>query len=458
VGVSGLLPPEIASALHIELQPSVFGFAALLSVVTGLVFGMFPALHSTRSDLVTTIRGNAGQIAGNRGAARFRAGLVTVQIGLATSLLIAAGLFIKSLLNVTHVELGVRVDDVVTFAISPEQTGYDSTHSRQLFEQVEEELRAIPGATGVTSSMVPLLGGSNWGTDVHVQGFPSGPDVDNNSRFNAVGAGYFGMLGIPVLAGREFTDADRLGSARVAIVNEEFVRKFNLGQDAVGKFMSDRGPDSLTIQIIGVVQNAKYAEVKDVVPPLFFRPWLQDANVGSLNFYVRTALPPSQLLLSLPVLLRKIDPQLPVEGLKTMPQQIRENVFLDRILSILSTAFALLATILAGIGLYGVLAYTVAQRTREIGVRMALGADAGTVRLMVLRQVSGMMLIGGVAGVLAALGLGRAASSLLYGMKGHDPVVFALSLLVLMLVAFGAAYLPARRASRVDPMQALRYE
>ncbi|MDZ4862658.1 MAG: FtsX-like permease family protein [Gemmatimonadota bacterium] len=236
------------------------------------------------------------------------------------------------------------------------------------------------------------------------------------------------------------------------------MKKFNLGQDAVGKFMSSGGSDSLNTQIIGVVQNAKYSAVKDVIPPLFYQPWQQDGRVESMNFYVKTSLPPSQLLLVLPEVMRKIDPMLPVEGVKTMPQQIRENVFVDRTITILSSLFALLATLLAGVGLYGVLAYTVAQRTREIGVRMALGADARQVRLLVLRQVSGMMMIGGLLGVAAALGLGRAASSLLYGLEGHDPVVFTLAVLVLMLVALSAAYIPARRASRVDPIQALRYE
>ena len=456
--IASLLPPEASSTLHFELQPSLLIFAALLSVGTGILFGLFPALHSTRTDLVSTIRGNAGQIAGSRGAARFRATLVTVQIALATSLLIAAGLFMKSLVNVTHVDLGVRIEDVATFAISPERSGYDSTRSRQLFERAEEELRAIPGVIGVTASMVPLLSGDNWGTDVHVQGFASGPDVDNNSAVNEVGSGYFGTLGIPILAGREFTAADGPGSASVAIVNQAFVKKFNLGQDAVGKFMSADGSDSLNIQIVGVVQNAKYSEVKDEIPPVFYRPWEQDGSIGTINFYVRTSLPPSRLLLTLPAVMRKIDPGLPIEGVKTMPQQIRENVFLDRMISILSATFAGLATLLAAVGLYGVLAYTVAQRTREIGVRIALGADARQVRLLVLRQLSGMMLIGGVIGVAAAFGLGRAASSLLYGLKGHDPVVFILSVLVLTLVALAAAYIPARRASRIDPIEALRYE
>ena len=293
---------------------------------------------------------------------------------------------------------------------------------------------------------------------MRVQGFAAGPDVDNSANYNEVGAGYFGTLGMRMLAGREFSLADGKGAPLVAVVNEAFVKKFTPGQDAVGKFMSRGGRDSLTIQIVGVVQNARYSQVKKPVPPLFFIPWRQDGEVGFINYYVRTSLPPEQLLRTIPALLRKIDPVLPVGNLKTMPQQVRENVFLDRMISILSASFALLATSLAAIGLYGVLAYTVAQRTREIGVRMALGADAHRVQVMVLRQVAVMLGIGGLIGVAAAFGLGRAAGSLLFELKGYDPVVFALSVVALSVVALGAGYVPALRASRVDPMHALRYE
>jgi predicted permease len=457
VAISSLLPPDALTTLHFELQPMVLLFTALLAIGTGLVFGLFPALHSTRSDLVTAIRANSGQIQGARGAARFRATLVTVQIALATALLISAGLFMKSLVNVTRVDLGVQVDHVITFAISPVQSGYDTTRSAILFGRVEEALAALPGVNGVTSGMVPLLAGDNWGSDVQVQGFPKGPDVDNNSRFNEIGSGYFATLGVPIMAGREFTAADHLGSSKVAMVNQAFARKFNLGQDAVGKFMS-AGSDSLDTQIVGVVRDAKYSDVKDSIPPVFYFPWRQDAGVGSMYFYVRTSLPPAQLLALIPPLIKSLEPVLPVEELKTMPQQIRENVFLDRMISILSAAFAALATLLAAVGLYGVLAYTVAQRTREIGVRMALGADGRHVRAMVMRQVAVLIAIGLGVGLAGALALGRAAGSLLYGLQGHDPVVFVLGAILLALVGFGAGYLPARRASRVDPMQALRYE
>jgi predicted permease len=305
---------------------------------------------------------------------------------------------------------------------------------------------------------VPLMSGSNWGNSVKVQGFDCRPDVDCNSRFNQIGIDYFKTFGVRLVAGREFTAADRVGSQRVAIVNEAFAKKFNLGKDAVGKFMADGGNDSLNVQIVGVVPNVKYSQVKDSVPPVFYRPWRQDAGAGRLNFYVRSSMPPSQMLGSLRATMKRIDPSLPVEDLKTMTQQVKENVFLDRMISILSSAFALLATVLAGIGLYGVLAYSVTQRTREIGVRMALGADASHVRGLVMRQVGVMLLIGGAIGIAAAIALGRAARSLLFELEAYDPVAVGLAVLTLTLVAFAAGYVPARRAALVNPMSALRYD
>jgi ABC-type antimicrobial peptide transport system permease subunit len=218
------------------------------------------------------------------------------------------------------------------------------------------------------------------------------------------------------------------------------------------------GGDSLDIQIVGLVRDAKYSDVRDTIPPLFFMPWRQDDQVGFLSFYVRSAMPAEQLLRSIPGVVARLDPNLPVEELKTLPQQIRENISLDRMISTLSAVFAGLATLLAAVGLYGVLAYTVARRTREIGVRMALGADAGRVRRMVLRQMVVLVAVGVVIGGIAALQIGKAAASLLFGMQGNDPLVFAGAIAVLSLIALGAAWVPSYRAARVDPIKALRYE
>jgi len=457
--IGSLLPEDAVRTLQFELQPSVVVFAALLSVGTGLFFGMFPALHSTRSDLISVIRAGAGQLTGGKAAARFRASLVTLQITLSMALLISAGLFLKSLMNVSRVDVGLQLEQFATFALSPSRAGYDTLRSAVYLGRVEEELAAIPGVTGVTSGMVALLAGNNWGTDVRVQGLEMGPDFDSNSRYNEVGAGYFTTLGVPLIAGRDISTADIKGASKVAVVNETFARKFSLGRDAVGKFIgTGRTRDSLDVQIVGLIPDVAYSEVKDTIPPVFYTPWRQDAQVRYMTFYVKSALPPEQLLRSIPEVVKSIDPTVPVEDLKTMPQQIRENIFLDRMITILSAAFAILATLLAGVGLYGVLAYTVAQRTREIGVRMALGANAAKVRGLVLKQVAIMTAIGGIIGVAAALGLGQAARSLLFGLEGNDALVFSMSVLLLAVVALAAGYVPARRAAEVNPMQALRYD
>ena len=457
-GLAALLPSDASSTLKFAVDPTVVAFAAGLSVVTGLLFGMYPALHSTRPDLVTTLRANSGKHSGTRAATRFRSSLVTAQIALSMALLICAGLFVRSLMNVSRVNLGIRVENVVTFSLAPERNGYSRDRSRQFLSRVDEALGSQPGVTGVTSGLVGLLQGNSWGNDVEVEGWKSGPDVDSNSRFNQVGAGYFTTLGIPLVSGREFTAQDRVGTPQVAIVNEAFAKKFKLGRDAVGKRMDYSGSKDLKMEIVGLVKDAKYSDVKDEVPPVFFVPWAQDSTTTNLAFYVRTAGDPVQLVRSIPKVIAQLDPQLPVQDLKTLPEQVKENVYLDRMISTLSAAFAALATLLAAVGLYGVLAYTVAQRTREIGVRMALGADAGRVRTMVLRQVGQMTLIGGVVGIIGALALEKTARSLLFGLDGHDPLVMVAAGAVLALVALGAGYLPARRASKIHPMQALRYE
>ena len=456
--IRALLPPDASETMQFSISTSVIAFSAVLSVVTGIVFGLFPALHSTRDDLISAIRAGAGQIAGGRAAARFRAGLVTAQIALSMGLLIMSALFLRSLMNVSRVDLGLRTDNIATFEIVPQRTGYDSTRSAVLFNRIAQELAAIPGVTVVSEGMVPLLSGDNWGNNVHVQGFQCGPDIDCNARFNQIGADYFKTFGVKLVAGREFTASDQLGAQRVAIVNEAFARKFKLGADAVGKFIGDDDNDSLNVQIVGLVRNVKYSQVKDSVPPVFYRPWRQDARAGNLFYYVQTSLLPEQILGTLRATMKRIDPNLPVEELKTMSQQVKENVFLDRMISILSSAFALLATLLAGVGLYGVLSYSVAQRTREIGVRMALGADGVRVRRMVMRQVGVMLLVGGAIGIAAALGLGRAARSMLFELQAHDPGSMALAVVLLACVALAAGFIPARRAAMVDPMHALRYD
>ena len=456
IGMLSMLPTN-GIAFDFSIDSSVLLFAALLSVGTGVLFGLAPALQSTRPDLVTELRNNSGKLTGGRGAARFRTTLVTAQMALSMALLIAAGLFVRSLRNVSRVDLGIRIDNVTHFAISPGRSGYDSAATKAVYARVEQALAAIPGVAAVTSSGVGVLAGDNWGERVSVEGFLKDPDTDDGSSFSPVGPGYFHALGIPLLQGRDFTESDAAGAPRVAIVNEAFAKKFHLTGQVVGRHMSV-GNDSLNIEIIGLAKNAKYAQVKDSTPPVYVRPWRQMGRMGGIDFYVRSALPADNAMPAIRTAVKGIDPSLPLEDFKTLSQEVSENVFVDRFISTLSSAFALLATLLASIGLYGVLAYSVAQRTREIGVRMALGADAARVRRLVLGQVAMITAVGGAVGVLGAIGIGRGAQSLLFELKGWDPGVIAIAVVAIGLVAFAAAVVPAWRASRVDPMHALRHE
>jgi predicted lysophospholipase L1 biosynthesis ABC-type transport system permease subunit len=244
----------------------------------------------------------------------------------------------------------------------------------------------------------------------------------------------------------------------VAVVNQAFARKFNLGTEVVGKRMQVGSGGELDIEIVGLAQDAKYSEVKREIPPIFFLPYRQDEKIGSTNFYVRFGSDPTHQLPALRRTVAGLDSNLPIENLRTLALQIQENILLDRILSLLSAAFALLATLLAAVGLYGVMAFSVARRTREIGLRMALGADAGRVRRLVLGQVGRLTLAGSVLGLAAAFGVGRAARSLLFELEPDDPLVFVTSAVTIVAIALAAGFLPAHRASTIEPIRALREE
>ncbi|MCC6165497.1 MAG: ABC transporter permease [Acidobacteria bacterium] len=458
--LTALMPQENLATFTLALDSRAVLSAAALSLVTGLLFGLYPALHSTRRDLMVSLRDRAGQTT-SPSARRFRAALVTAQIALATALLVSAGLFIRSLVNVTSVELGIRPENVVSFRMAPALSGYTPERSLQLFEQLEDDLAALPGVTSATASLMPLLSSSTTGGNIRVEGFDNGPDTNRNVRANQVGVGFLRTLGMTLLGGRDIASTDGPDAPRVALVNEAFVRQFNLGGHAVGTRMADwTSPDEgFDTEIVGVVKDAHYADVREAaVPSVVFRPYRQVPPQGFTYFYARTSTAPESLLAAIPRVVANRDPYLPIEMLKTMPQQVRENVYVDRMIGFLSATYALVATLLAALGLYGVLAYTVGQRTREIGLRMALGADARVVRGMVLGQVARLTLAGVVLGIVAALAIGRMAQALLYELDGHDPLAIGGAAVALAAVALAAGYLPARRASTIDPMRALRWE
>ncbi len=453
-----MLPPDTNGSVTNSFNWRSLAFAAGASLATGLLFGIFPALYSTRQDLASVMKDQAGNVSASGSATRFRQALVAGQVGLSLLLLISAGLFLKSLVNVLHVDLGIRTQNVIVFGVSPELNKYTPERSREFFARLEESVQSIPGVTGITASMVPLLAGNNWGSNVSIDGFEAGPDTDTHSMYNQIGPGYFRTLGIPMIAGREFTATDGLTSPKVAIVNEAFVRKFSPAQTALGKRMQQGAGGKNDVEIVGIVKDAKYSEVKREVPPMFYRPYRQDKELGSTNFYVQTALDPNQVMPLLRRAVSQLDPNLPIEDLKTLETQINENIAVDRMISTLAAAFAALATLLAAVGLYGVLAYTVSRRTREIGIRLAIGADAGSIRNMVLREVAWLIVAGAAVGLPAAIALATYSKSLLYEMQGLDPVVLGGATVAVTLVSLAAGYFPARRAMSVDPLNALRYE
>ena len=454
--IISMLPDAAAVTIDPTLNGPVMAFTAATALGAGILFGLFPALLASRPGMLSALKGQAGQPAGARSASRFRAVLTTAQIAVSMALLVSAGLFIRSLSAVSRTDLGFDAAGMVTFAISPDRNGYEPPASLDLFERTEDALATLPGITSVTASRIPLLAGRISSSNIRVEGFEDGPDVDNNARFNWIGLDYFRTFGITMLAGREFTRSDVLRAPKVAIVNEEFARKFNLGRAVVGRRMGVGRGDELDIEIVGLVQNAKYSDVRNEASPQYFLPYRQHESIGSITFYARSELDPGQQLSSIAPLVSGLDPSLPVENLRTMQMQIEENTFGDRGISVLSAAFATLATLLAAVGLYGMLAYTVAQRTPEIGLRVALGAAPGKVRGLILRQMAVMTLIGGSVGLVGALALGRAAESLLFEVSGHDPVVLAAAVVLLGAISLGAGSIPAHRASRLDPMKALR--
>jgi predicted permease len=457
--IVSVLPAFATVGIDWTVDRGVLLFTGATATATGLLFGLFPAVHSTRPDLAVVLKGQAGQPSGARLAARFRWALATTQIALSMALLVAAGLFSKSLLNISRVDLGANVEHVVTFGVAPALNGYSAQRTAELFARLEDELAALPGVTAVSDALVPLLANHNQAHDVSVEGMIPGPDSDMHSHYNEVGPGYVQTVGMTLLSGREFTRADAERAPRVAMVNQAFAKKFNLLPNPLGKRIG-RARTAPDAEIVGVLRDASYSKVKQAPPPQYFRPYMQGEAIGlgSLTFYARTAQDPSDIMADILKVVSAIDPTLPVEDLRTMPEQIKQNVSLDRLITVLSAAFASLATVLAAIGLYGVLAYTVSQRTREIGLRMALGAAPARVRAMVLRQVGVMTAVGGTIGLAAAVALGRLAESLLFKLNGYDPAVLSASACALVAVALLAGLLPAHRAAQIDPMRALRYE
>jgi predicted permease len=375
--------------------------------------------------------------------------------------LISAALFAKTLVNLTRIELGIQTENLVTFSLNPRLNRYTSERAAQFYQQLTERLAALPGVTLVTAARVAAIAGSSSSTSITVEGFTSKTSGDTNANTNDIAPDYFRTFGIPLVAGREFTAADNTPAApRTVIVNESFVRRYFNGQNAIGRMMA-RGSDNATKldrTIIGVVKDSKYSNLKAPAPPVFYTPYRHVTNIAGLNFYVRTAVKADSLLPAIRGQVAAIDPDLPIRELRTMDAQLASQMSSEQLLSRLTGIFGGLATLLAAIGLYGVLAFNVARRTREIGIRIALGANARHVRGLIVKEIAIMVGIGSLIGAAAAFAMGRQVESVLFGVTARDPLPYIFGLVSLGAVALAAAYIPARRATNVDPLVALKWE
>jgi len=449
----------IADGLSSTLSAPVLAFTCALALLCSVLFGLAPAFRATRVELVSTLKEQAGALSSGLGHTRLRKVLVVCQVALALLLVTGAGGFARSLYNVRHIDLGLRPAHVLQFRVAPQLNGYDQARSFAFFHNLEDRIAALPGVTSQSTALVPLISDSDRGSNVTVEGEPPALAGSRHVMRNAIGPGHFSNLGIPLLKGREFTRADGTDSPKVAIVNETFAKTFFPGADPLGrrmKFGAGIGP--LNMEIVAVVKDSHHSAIREEIQSFVYIPYLQENNVGALTFYVRTSQDPVTLASSVRKIVSELDSSLPVTDLRSFDQQIERQLASDRLIATLAGIFGALAALLSAIGIYGLLAYTVTQRTREIGVRMALGADAQLVGGLILKDVAILMGIGVLLGLPLAYALGRLIDSLLYGAKAFEPLSIASALAVLLIVALAASYLPARRATRVDPMTALRYE
>jgi len=469
---SGLLLKFMSSGgdpIQLSVSPDlrVLGFTALVSLATGILFGLAPALRGTRLDLTPALKEGTGRITGGgRSSGRIRLGLgkalVIAQAAMSLLLLVGAGLFARTLRNLETEDIGFDRSNLLLFTLDASRAGYHGQRTASLYGEIQRRIEAIPGVRSATLSRHALINDGRGGSDVYVQGYlpkPGERDEISSVYTHYVGPRFFETFRIPLLLGRTIGDGDTETAPKVALVNSAFARRYLGGSNPLGRRFGFEAAKNAEIEVVGLVGDARYGELREDPPPTIYFPYAQHLDILEfMTFEVRTAGDPRNFIPGVRQVVQNLDRNLPLRDVITQVQQIDQATFQERLFARLSSFFALLALVLACVGLYGMMSYAVARRTNEIGIRMALGAERVRILRMVLRESMMLAALGIIIGVPTALAASRLIASMLYGLKPTDPLTIASATAILAVVAFLAGYLPAQRASRVDPMVALRYE
>ncbi len=458
------LPADAAAEFVVSPIPDgrMLAFVAGVMFLTAMVFGLLPAVRSSRTELALSLKDRSGAL--SAGGLSLRRLLVGIQVAVSLLLLFGAGLFVRTLRNLESRGPGFATDHLLSFTINPSLNGYTDEETKSFYERLNVDLRTMPGVASVGFAAMPLLKGQAWQNAVVGKDFEGAP-IEQQPVLNHVSPELFATLGIPIVAGRVFTDRDvPAGTSRqdtCAVVNETFAKQYFPGRNPIGQrfqLVNDMDPVSLQIEVVGLIPDRQYRDLREAPPAQAYFPYLEDAHFRFMTIYLRTQADPRQIENALRERMRRFDPHVPIVGLQTMDEQIGLSLRAERLVASLSAVFGGLAIVLAGIGLYGVMAYTVARRTREFGLRVALGALARDVIWLVMREVVILVVAGVVAAVPVALALSSLVRSQLFGVGPHDPVTLIASALALALVASLAGLIPAFSASRADALRSIRVE